>query len=189
MSCLGCVWLVERVAGDQVGLVELEPSLSSNRIRLRWNRPSFDLSEVAATLLRFGYTLEPKACKASVSSGFGGAYARVWLSLIFTMNGLMLAAFSHFIGSGSLVHLLALVCVCFTLLIGAAPWLGNAFRALRRAHWHRDMFPAAFLLSVLCGLALATTFGILEFTLAAFFVSFVVTTLIGLRRLPIWRRL
>ena len=42
MSCLGCVWLVERIAKAESGVVSARVSLQENRLVLGWRPGSFD---------------------------------------------------------------------------------------------------------------------------------------------------
>ena len=50
MSWLACVWLSERLAKKQTGIIEAAASLSRHSLTLQWKRGAFDLSGLGAEL-------------------------------------------------------------------------------------------------------------------------------------------
>ena len=127
MSCVGCVWLVERLARRAPGAVEAKASLTGQLLRVEWERGAFDLAGLAETLHRFGYDLAPGK---SVGSGFTAMDWRMLLSIIFALNAGLLAApqwlGGDFAELASLLELLLLVCMLLSLLVGGSycflPW-------------------------------------------------------------------
>jgi Cu2+-exporting ATPase len=143
MSCLGCAWLIERLCANHFKLDEARVSLTSHSLYLKWDRRSgFDLVELGAELLRFGYRLDPKPRKRGEQARISPLALRVLLSAVFTGNALLLAAYQQWVGvdpaSGGMGDLLSLVCVCFTFMLGAAPFCLSVYRAFKIRRWHSD---------------------------------------------------
>lgn len=59
MSCIGCVWLIERVFQREPGGVRLDIDIQLGRARLRWKPGVFDVPGFARRLQGFGYLLGP----------------------------------------------------------------------------------------------------------------------------------
>lgn len=181
MSCMGCAWLVERLAAKQTDLVEAESSLSAHTVRLRWRSPGFDLAAFAAELWRFGYRLEAKALRPQSSPRLSPLALRLLLSAAFTGNALLLAAYTQYIGGSTLANLLSLACLCLTLLLGGAPFVLSAYRAARIRRWNSDWFPVFLVLAVAIFFACRVIFLGMHFSMAAFMVSLLVTILLAAR--------
>lgn len=152
MSCMGCVWLVERLARKSKGLHQVEVSLSRHLITLQW-RPGagFDLAKLGQELLRFGYRLGADPMKAE--HFISPLTLRCVLTSLFTGNALLLALFDQLVGAldsgGGMVDLLSLLCLVFSLLLGASPFVVSAVRSVQIRRWHSDWVPSCLLI---CGL-------------------------------------
>lgn len=142
LSCMGCVWLIQRLSARQAGIVRAEASLSERKIALEWLPGRFDLKVLAAELQRFGYHLEPVPQEGSSSVSSLGV--RLGLCAIFTLNAGVLSAYGYYVGhAGGLVQLLSLVCLSFVFILGAMPFYLTTFRALRIHRLHADFMPAS----------------------------------------------
>lgn len=151
MSCLGCVWLVEQLCRRQPGVFFARVGLETGRLSLKWQPGVFDLCALADELQAFGYQISGEA--ASPAYALSPLAMRFWLSLVFSVNGilLMLAAEADIggVGLGPLYKLLVVLCLLFTLLIGGGVFLKTAWGALRLRRVHRDLLPASLLLAIL----------------------------------------
>jgi cation transport ATPase len=102
--------------------------------------------------------------------------------LIFTSNALLLAAFSEYViredDFMTLLHLLSLACLCFTLLLGAAPFFLSAYRAAKIRRLHTDWLPVAMIVVSFGYLGFVSTVG---FSLVVFFISGLVSVLLTAR--------
>jgi len=181
MSCTGCAWLVERLAANRPGLVEAESSLSAHTVRLRWRASGFDLAAFAAELWRFGYRLEAKALRLPTAPRLSPLALRLLLSTVFAANALLLAAYTHYIGRSTLADLLSLACLCFTLLVGGAPFFLSASRAARIRRWHSDGNAVLLLSVTMLFLGHQVLFAGMHFSMAAFLVSLLVCVLLSAR--------
>jgi Cu2+-exporting ATPase len=101
VTCAACVWLVERLPRVLPGVVEARLSLREATVRLTWNPQQIQLSRVAQSLDRLGYTPHParseigreahrrEARKRLIHLGVAGAI----------MGNAMLLAFGLYAGS------------------------------------------------------------------------------------------
>ena len=144
MSCLGCAWLVEQVARRRGGVLDARVALDSNRLSLVWRRGEFDLHALAEDLLGFGYRIEGDAA----SAGFKPSplALRLGLTLVFSLNGLLLLAASESelggVGLRRLYALFIIVCLFFTQVTGGALFTRPAWRGLLLGRVQSDALPA-----------------------------------------------
>jgi len=54
MSCMGCVWLLERIAEGWAGCRSAQVSLGERVLTLCWVKKDFDINALAGELKRFG---------------------------------------------------------------------------------------------------------------------------------------
>lgn len=144
LSCMGCVWLIQRLSAKQTGVVHVEANLNERRLELHWLPGQFDLKALAAELQRFGYHLVPVPLKGR--KGVSSLTVRLGLCAIFTVNAGILSAYQKYVETaGELVSLLCLVCLSFVFILGALPFYMTAFRALRIRSLHADFLPASII--------------------------------------------
>ncbi len=182
MSCVACAWLSERLAKNQTGLIEATASLSRHTLTLHWKRGAFDLSELGLELFKFGYHLRSTPKDPRSEPRISPLFLRLLLSLVFTSNALLLAAFSEYVIRKdefvTLLHLLSMACLCFTLLLGAAPFFLSAYRAAKIRRLHSDWLPVAMIIASFGYFSFVDSVG---FSLAVFLLSGLVCVLITAR--------
>lgn len=181
MSCMGCAWLIERLATHCPGLVSVECQLSAHTIRLEWRAPEFDLSALGLELWRFGYRLDAKLMRLEDSPRLSPLALRCLLSAVFVGNALLLALYEQFVDAAPLAGLLSLVCLVFVLLLGAPPFFLAVYRAWQIRRWHSDCVPV---LSMFCALVFAgygVFSGAMGLSAAVFLLSLFVCLLIAAR--------
>ena len=174
MSCMGCAWLIERLCANQPGLLPAEASLSTYSLRLQWRGSEFDLAALASELLRFGYRLDAKPVNEFEAARVSPLALRLILTALFAGNALLLAAYQGLVASGdgieSLVGLLSLGCLSFSLILGGAPFFMSGYRAAQIRRWHSDWLAVAliglfglfaFSLGLIYGAALTSWFVLL----------------------------
>ena len=182
MSCVACAWLSERLAKNLKGLIEATASLSRHTLTLHWKRGAFDLSELGLELFKFGYHLRSTPKDPRSEPRISPLFLRLLLSLVFTSNALLLAAFSEYVIRKdefvTLLHLLSMACLCFTLLLGAAPFFLSAYRAAKIRRLHSDWLPVAMIIASFGYFSFVASVG---FSLAVFLLSGLVCVLITAR--------
>jgi Cu2+-exporting ATPase len=185
MSCMGCAWLIERLAANQAGLIKAEVSLSRHLLTLQWRSADFDLPVYCAELFKFGYRMNPKPIDPLSSPLFSPLALRCLLSLIFTGNALLLVAFDRFVlpagEAGTLISLLSMVCLCFTLLLGAATYFLSVYRSFQIRRWHSDWIPVALILGAAAYIGYEIYVSRFAPSFGVFLVSLLVSILIGAR--------
>lgn len=181
MSCMGCVWLIEKLAQRQAGVMRAQVSLSGQLLDVSWSPDRFELGALAEELLRFGYRLDPKPQPLERGRRLSPLAWRCLLSLVFTANALLLAVFSEVAGAFPLVDLLSLACLCFTCLLGGTPYFLSAFRAARIRRWHSDAWLALLIGIVLAYGGYLVAVGVFSVAWAALAGSVFVSSLIAAR--------
>ena len=68
LSCVGCVWLIERLFNAEPGAGSCCVNPQRGSIALTWDRETLDLSQFAQRLSRFGYQLSPLSVRAASES-------------------------------------------------------------------------------------------------------------------------
>lgn len=149
MSCLACAWLVEQLATRMEGVRSARVSLDSHLLSLSWERDNFDLSKLAAELLKYGYSLSGEISGPGVV--FSPLGLRLSLTTIFSFNGVLLASAARF-GIGGvelelLYKLLITACMIFSFQIGGTLFVRPFWRGLLLRRIHRDTLPALVLLA------------------------------------------
>jgi Cu2+-exporting ATPase len=178
MSCMGCVWLIERLAERQAGIIQVEVSLTLQSLDLTWSPKCFDLCALAEELLRFGYRLDAEPLPLDRATRWSPLTIRAVLSLIFTGNALLLVAYSRVADSAILTALLSLACLSFTCLLGAAPFFQSVYHAAQIRRWHSDALPALMIFLGLAYFAYRVSAGEFSVGLAAFAGSLLVSVFI-----------
>jgi Cu2+-exporting ATPase len=182
MSCMGCVWLVGRLAQRQPGCSQARVSLTEQSVELTWSpKAQFDLSALAEELRRFGYSLEARPKSPGRAFGLSALALRSTLSLVFTGNALLLAAYSEWVRASSLVDLLSLACLCFTVLLGALPFFQAVLRAAQIRRWHSDTVPSLGILFALLYLGYGTAFKQLPLSWAVSAACLFISALVSAR--------
>jgi cation transport ATPase len=149
---------------------------------LHWKRGAFDLSELGLKLFKFGYHLRSTPKDPGSEPRISPLFLRLLLSLVFTSNALLLAAFSEYVIRKdeflTLLHLLSVACLCFTLLLGAAPFFLSAYRAAKIRRLHSDWLPLVMIVVSFGYFGFVASVG---FSLAVFLISGLVCVLLATR--------
>lgn len=157
MSCMGCAWLVERLARGQQGVTSVRVQLESNTVLVAWAPGVFSLLGMVQEWQRFGYTAKPY--EAISATRFSPLAWRTVLCGLFAVNGLLLGslpAIGFELGSfEDLFHLLSLLIVLLSVIVGTSFFVVPAYQSLRVRRVHYDM-PTA--LGLMLGI-LAVIFG------------------------------
>lgn len=143
ISCIGCVWLVEKLFLRQPGALEAAAHPATGRVHLRWLRGQTDLAAFAGELVSFGYTLAPRRDGNSASEA-GKLGARLGLCGAFMLNamGFTLPVYlgmpDSFAFSG-LFELIALLSATLSMLAGGSYFITRAWKSARMGMPHIDL--------------------------------------------------
>ena len=142
ISCLGCVWLIEKVHQQQAGSGRVTIHASRGEITLQWAPGSFSPVALAVSLQRFGYLLGPRddTRKAPVADSL---LKRVGLCGAFAMNAMAFTLPSYLGMSPDFAFagwfdLVAACSATLALLVGGSYFAEKSWRALRHGVLHID---------------------------------------------------
>lgn len=158
ISCVGCVWLVERLFAEWKGALDAVVRATTGGVRLRWRRGECDIPGFARHLQRFGYTLGPPRGSNAQSGTVQSSQSLVWrvgVCAAFAMNAMLFTLPSYLgLESGDRLNRLfdVLTCVFATgaFAVGGSYFIARGWQALRRGALHID-------LPIALGLVLAYT--------------------------------
>jgi len=155
ISCVGCVWLIERLFSQHAGAVRVAAHPASGRMHIEWMPGRCDLEGFLKDLCRFGYV-------AAESVSGGGDGERRKLAVRFGLCGgfaLNTMAFSlpWYLGMkddfeyAGLFRMVAFVSATLSMLVGAGYFIARAWRAVRAGSMHIDMPIALGLIAAYLG--------------------------------------
>lgn len=156
MSCMGCVWLLERIAEGWAGCRSAQVSLGERVLTLCWVKKDFDINALAGELKRFGYRLSAQSGKRLTISGL---FWRVALSAVLAVNAFglesLLQAGAVPPSLRGLFGMLGLSVLALSLFACSGYFILPALKALRMRAAHHDVFSATaiglILLTLLAG--------------------------------------
>lgn len=143
ISCVGCVWLVEKLFSRHPGSIRAAANPSSGRLHLEWVPGKCELEPFLRELCQFGYVAAP--------AGSGGGdherrrlAARLGLCAAFALNTM---AFSLPVYLGmpadfefaGLFKLIAFLSATLSMLVGSGYFIERAWRAVRAGSLHIDL--------------------------------------------------
>lgn len=149
LSCVGCVWLIEKLLGEAPGLLAARVNAHRGTVRLEW-RAGADLAQAAGKLAGFGYLLVPDDGEDHREED--GLTTRLGLCAAFAMNA-MLNSVPAYLGMkadeqfAGLFRLLAVFFATLSMLVGGSYFASRAWAALRRGKLHMDLPIALGLIS------------------------------------------
>jgi Cu2+-exporting ATPase len=155
ISCVACVWLVERLFEQQAGGRDIMVNAQLGTVRLRWEPGRFSAADFARALQSFGYLVGPPDPRRSDSESRALA-KRVGLCAAFAMN-VMLFTLPGYFGMertfpyAGLFGLLSLGFATLSFLVGGSYFLGRAWGAVRLRAMHIDLPIAVGILGAYLG--------------------------------------
>jgi Cu2+-exporting ATPase len=141
LSCVGCVWLIEKLLGESPGVLAARVNAHRGTLRLEW-RDGADLPGAAARLAGFGYLIVPDDGEEHREED--GLTTRLGLCAAFAMNA-MLNSVPAYLGMKSdeqfagIFRLLAAFFATLSMLVGGSYFAGRAWASLRRRRLHMDL--------------------------------------------------
>ncbi len=142
ISCVGCVWLIERLFRDREGAHGIRVNATLGRVSLTWEPEVFRVVDFAQELQRFGYLVGPATKMRRTESS--GLVLRLGLCAAFALNA-MLFALPPYLGMepdfpfAKLFTFLSFVFASASVLVGGTYFFGRSWKALRRGVVHIDL--------------------------------------------------
>ena len=141
LSCVGCVWLIEKLLGEIPGMIGGRVNAHRGTLRLEW-RAGADLTQAAVRLAGFGYLVVPDDGEEHREED--GLTTRLGLCAAFAMNA-MLNSVPAYLGMKSdeqfagIFRLLAVFFATLSMLVGGSYFASRAWASLRRGRLHMDL--------------------------------------------------
>lgn len=155
ISCVGCVWLVEKLFSRYPGSIRAAANPSSGRLHLEWVPGKCEIEPFLRELCQFGYVAAP--------SGTGGGdherrrlAARLGLCGAFALNT-MGFSLPFYLGMpddfefAALFKLIAFLSATLSMLVGGGYFMDRAWRAVKAGSLHIDLPIALGLIAAYIG--------------------------------------
>jgi len=142
LSCLGCVWLIEKLFARHPGALAIRVDPALGRCELRWQPGEFEIVAFAQELQSFGYLLGPPGAATQPASRaltirLGLCAALAMNAMLFTLPGYFgmekSFQFADFFGR------IAFAVSTASLLIGGSYFFRRAWNGLRQRMLHIDL--------------------------------------------------
>lgn len=145
LSCVACVWLIEKVYQRQLGALRIIVDTQRGRVTLWWQKGKFVATEFAKELLRFGYAMgavgegghEQRAQSRELATRVGVTGALAMNAMAFTLPR-YLGMREEFLLAG-VFGLITLASATIALLVGGGYFFGRAWRAMAAGSLHMDL--------------------------------------------------
>ncbi len=143
ISCVGCVWLVEKLFSRHPGGVRAAANPSSGRLHLEWMPGKCELEPFLRELCQFGYVAAPAGTasgdherrRLAARLGLCGAFALNTMGFSLPVYLGMPADFEF----AALFKLIAFLSATLSMLVGGGYFMDRAWRALRAGSLHIDL--------------------------------------------------
>lgn len=141
ISCIGCVWLIERLMRRAPGVLEARVHPALGLARIRWQPGCFNAEALASELQSFGYLLGPTRAGGRPMGGLG---LRLGLCCAFALNT-MLFTMPRYLGMrpdfefAGLFGWLAAAFSCLSFAVGGSHFISRSLNGLRRGVIHIDL--------------------------------------------------
>jgi Cu2+-exporting ATPase len=145
ISCVGCVWLIEKIFREQPGGIRIEINTQYGQIKLQWHPGVFNAVDFAREIQQFGYVLGPPGERPQEESR--RLVGKIGLSGAFALNA-MLFTLPRYLGMdpefslAPVFELLSLLFATLALLAGGSYFIKRGIRGLLQGVLHID-FPIA----------------------------------------------
>jgi Cu2+-exporting ATPase len=141
LSCMACIWLIERVFA-KMGGTQVNVDIARGELRMAWHPGQFDPVEFARELQRFGYLLGvPRADAGSGTDN--GLERRTGLCGAFAMNAMAFSLPAYFgmpddFAFARWFDLVAAASATLALFVGGSYFAQRAWQALKAYVLHID---------------------------------------------------
>ncbi|MFC7339576.1 heavy metal translocating P-type ATPase metal-binding domain-containing protein [Haloferula chungangensis] len=183
ISCVGCVWLVEKLFENHPGAIRAAAHPASGRLHLEWQPGSCDVPAFLKELTRFGYVAGAQTSGAPDYERRRLA-ARLGLCGAFALNA-MGFTLPTYLGMpedfefAGLFRLIAFLSATLAMLVGGGYFIDRAWRSLRAGSLHIDLPIALGLISAYAGSIAGWVMNIEELRYFDFVATFVFLMLGG----------
>lgn len=155
ISCVGCVWLVEKLFLRRSGAIRAVANPANGRLFLEWLPGGCDLEPFLRELCQFGYVAAPAGAvtgdherrRLGARLGLCGAFALNAMGFTLPVYLDMPPDFEF----AALFRLIAFLSATLSMLVGGGYFIDRAWRSLRAGSLHIDLPIALGLISAYAG--------------------------------------
>ncbi len=182
ISCIGCVWLIEKLFSRKPGALAIEVNASLGRLDLRWTAGAFDVVSFAQELQNFGYLVGPpgrssEAIDRPLLKRLGLCAAFAMNAMLFTLPGYL--GMEQSFAYSSLFNKLALLFGTLSFAVGGSYFFARTMHSLRNGVLHIDLPISIGLIAAYAGSIYAWRVGAMDFVYFDFVSIFVFLMLVG----------
>lgn len=178
MSCIGCVWLAERVFARHPGGLRAVVDVVHGELTLTWLPGVFDLVAFAKDYQAFGYLLGPPRAEDSGGPRTTELGRRMAVCGAFAMNAMAFSLPAYFGMPDDFIfarwfELITVASATLAMLAGGSYFIGKAWRALSLGALHIDVPIALGIVAAYAGSLggwLAGVQGLMYFDFVAIFI-------------------
>ncbi|MBK1882100.1 heavy metal translocating P-type ATPase metal-binding domain-containing protein [Luteolibacter pohnpeiensis] len=155
LSCVACVWLIERLFTEQPGAIRAVAHPARSTLHLEWQPGACDVTAFAELLVSYGYTPAPSD-RSSENRETSALAARTGLCAAFALNA-MIFTLPFYAGMpisfelAPLFRLIAFLSATLAMLTGGGWFIARAWRALQMRTLHIDLPIALGLIAAYLG--------------------------------------
>lgn len=183
ISCVGCVWLIDRLFERQPGALHAAANPANGRLHLEWRPGECDLPAFAKELAGFGYVMAPSTGRDGAPErrllagrmGLCGAFALNAMGFSLPVYMGMPADFEF----AGLFKLISFASATLAMLVGGAYFISRAWKAIRTGALHIDLPISLGLLAAYAGSIFGWIAGIERLMYFDFVATFVFLMLLG----------
>ncbi len=141
ISCIGCVWLIEKLFEKKPGALAIHVDPTLGRINLKWRPAELDVLAFAREIQAFGYLVGPvggvKRSNRALIIRLGLCAALAMNAMLFTLPGYlgMKADFAL----AELFHRVTFASSTLSFFIGGSYFFGRTWHSLRAGVLHIDL--------------------------------------------------
>ncbi len=164
LSCMGCVWLVEKLFHRHAGALDASAHPATGLLRLSWEAGKCDLTAFAQDAASFGYRLSPR--EAGAGNGEAAQLAaKLGLCGAFALNA-MIFTLPRYVGMpedfvfGGVFQLVSFLSAALAMLTGGTYFISRAWMAARAGTPHIDLPIALGIVSAFAGSVVGWALGV-----------------------------
>lgn len=143
ISCVGCVWLVEKLFASHPGGIRAVAQPAAGSLHVEWVPGNCDVASFLRELTRFGYVAAPAAAagggherrRLAARLGLCGAFALNTMGFSLPEYLGMPADFEY----AGLFKLIAFLSATLSMLVGSGYFIDRAWRAAKAGSMHIDL--------------------------------------------------
>ena len=182
ISCIGCVWLIEKLFDAKTGALAIRVDPTLGRLHLRWEPGRFDVVAFAREIQSFGYLTGPvagtgKRTNRSLVIRLGLCAALAMNAMLFTLPGYL--GMEPGFELAGLFSKLAFACSTLSFLVGGSYFFGRTWHSLRHGVLHIDLPISLGLIAAYAGSLTAWRSGASDFVYFDFISVFTFLMLAG----------